>query len=524
MNNFQIHQMQIIKFLDDKLEKIESKTIFSLFGVILLGLIIRVYFTPWDLPTNSSDSFLLMIEGIAFSEGDFTYLSHRSLWPLFLSGFFSMFRFDDYFGYMTLVRIISISVSLATIPIIYLISKEFVKEKYAILATVLFTLESNLIENSIFGQTEPLFILFGLTSFYFIIQKNQKYQLLAFVFAGLAFDTRINGIVLILLLIFALTLKIKNHESSIKNLTFGIVLSLLIIIPIHIIEPILQDKPIFPFIGTVAVTILEEQEHYSTYQSSEDLSSDKIIFNAIKNEFSHIIRISIPYLIMFFPIGIIVSLRNINFKEKMLFLVIIISLIVAIPQYTVSNEFRNLFFLTPFLCIFSVIGIQKLTEKIEIKNLFLILLVGGLILLSANFLRERYDIDEGYFLEKDDFGKYIVNNYEGNISGNMRLEIIRNIPDLRLSSSHFNDKLAYFDPGITMDSIPQLMKYSKENMIDYLIIEEYIVQKHYPIFNEILINKNQYVYLEEVFDSNNLDYKKFKAKIFKINWDSYNER
>ncbi len=516
--------MQIIEFIDAKLEKIQTKIIFSLFGVILLGLVIRLYFTPWDLPTNSSDSFLLMIEGIAFSEGDFTYLSHRSLWPLFLSGFFSIFRFEDHFEYMTLVRIISISVSLATIPIIYLISKEFVKEKYALLATVLFTLESNLVENSIFGQTEPLFILFGLTSFYFILQKNQRYQLFAFIFAGLAFDIRINGIVLILLLIFAVTLKIKNQENSMKNLIFGIILFLLVIGPTHIIYPVLQDEPIFPFLETVAVTVLEEQKHYSTYETSADTSSGEIILNAIKNEFSHIIRISIPYLIIFFPIGVIVSLRNINFKEKMLFSVIIISLIVAIPQYTVSNEFRNLFFLTPFLCIFSVIGIQKLTERIEIKNIFLILLVGGLILLSANFLRERYDIDKEYFLEKDDFGKYIVNNYEGNISGNMRLEIIRNIPDLRLSSSHFNDKLAYFDPGITMDSIPQLMKYSKENMIDYLIVEEYIVQKHYPVFNEILMDKDQYMYLEEVFDSNKLDYKKFNAKIFKINWNLYNER
>ena len=516
--------MQIIKFLDDKLEKIQSKTIFSLFVIILLGLIIRVYFTPWDLPTNSSDAFILMIEGIAFSEGDFTYLSHRSLWPLFLSGFFSIFKFESYFEYMTLIRIISISVSLATIPIIYLISKEFVKKKYALIAAILFTLESNLIENSIFGQTEPLFILFGLASFYFIVQKNQRYQLLAFIFAGLAFDTRINGIVLIVLLLFALTLKIKNHESSMKKLVFGIALFLLIISPIHIIEPILHDKPIFPFIKTVTVTILEEQKHYSTYESSEDTSSSEIILNAIKNELSHIIRISIPYLIMFFPIGIIISLKNIDFKVKMLFSVSIISLILAIPQYTVSNEFRNLFFLIPFLCIFSVIGIQKLTEKIEIKNIFLILLVAGLILLSANFLKERYDIDKEYFLEKDDFGKYIVDNYEGNISGNIRLEIIRNMPDLKLSSSHFNHKLAYFDPGLTIDSIPQLMKYSKENMIDYLIIEEEVVQKHYPIFNEFLMNKDQHMYLEEVFDSNKLDYKKFNAKIFKINWELYNER
>ena len=113
--------MEIIEYVENKFEKIQSKTIFSLFAIIVLGFVIRIYFTPWDLPTNSSDSFILMIEGVAYSEGDFSYLSHRSFWPLFLSGFFSLFKFDDYFGYMTLVRIISISVSLATIHIVYLI-------------------------------------------------------------------------------------------------------------------------------------------------------------------------------------------------------------------------------------------------------------------------------------------------------------------------------------------------------------------------------------------------------------------
>jgi hypothetical protein len=515
--------VQIIQVIDNQLEKIQSKTIFSLIMIGVLGIIIRIYFTPWELPTASFDSFIFMIEGIAYSEGDFTYLNHRSLWPVFLSGFFLIFKFDNYFEYMTLVRILSISVSIITIPIVYLIAKEFVEKKYALIATVLFTLEVNLIENSIFGQTESLFILFGLVSFYFILQKNQRYQLLAFVFAGLAFDTRINGIVLILLLVFSMMIRIKNQNNSIKNLIFGITLFLLIIGPTHIIYPILQDEQIFPFLNTIAITIIEDKKHYSTYEKSTDSSPIEIIFNAIKNEFSHIFRISIPYLIIFSPIGIIVSLKNINFKEKMLFSVIIISLAVAIPQYTVSNEFRNLFFLLPFLCIFSVIGIQKFTDKIEIKNIFLILLVGGLILLSANFLRERYDVNEEYFLEKDDFGKYIVNNFEGNITGNMRLEIIRNMPNVIVTSSHFNEKLAFFDPGITMNSIPQLMKYSKENTINYLVIEEYAIQKHFPIFNKILADKNQYTYLEEIMDSKNLDYKKFKAKIFKINWELYNE-
>jgi len=148
--------------------------------------------------------------------------------------------------------------------------------------------------------------------------------------------------------------------------------------------------------------------------------------------------------------------------------------------------------------------------------------VAGLILLSANFLRDRSDIDQAYFIEKDDFGKYIANNLEGNIAGNMRLEITRNMPDLKLSSSHYNDKLAFFDPGVTINSISQLMEYCKENEIDYLVIENGIVQKRYPIFTEIIIQNNQYEFLEEKFNSDDMNYQKFKAEIFKINWEQYN--
>lgn len=516
--------MQLIEKIDEKIEKIQSKTILSLSVAILLGLAIRFYFTPWELPTNSFDSFILMIEGIAHSQGDFTELSHRSLWPLFLSGFFSIIPLENYFEYMTAVRIISISISIITIPIIYLISKEFVKEKYAILATFFFTLESNLIENSIFGQTEPLFILIGLLSFYFILQKNYRYYLLAFVFAGLAFDTRVNGIVLFLLIICALAFKIKSKKEFGKKILFGIIIFSIIIGPTHIIQPILQDEPIFPFIKTVSETISEDVKHYSVFESSEKRSPIEIIFNALKNEFLHIFRISIPFLIIFIPIGIIVSLKKFEYKEKILFSVVLISLLIAVFQYTVSNEFRNLFFLIPFFCIFSVIGIEKLTKKIELNNLFLILLLGGLILLSANFLNDRNNIDKEYFLEKDDFGKYIVNNYEGNITGNMRLEIIRNMHNLDTSAPHFeNDKIAFFDPGTTITSMLELMKYSNENKIEYLLIEENVEQKHFLIFKKILVDKDQYNYLEEKFDSNELDYKKFKAKIFKINWNMYNE-
>jgi len=513
--------MQLSEFIESKLEYLQSKPILTLSIVMLFGLSLRVYFTPWHLPTESFDAFIFMIEGVDYSKGDFSPLGHRFLWPMFLSVFFLIFRFDSYFEYMTLVRIISIVISTLSIPVLYLISKQFVGVKYAILATVFFAAEANLVENSIFGITEPMFILFGLLSFYFMIQKNERYFPFAFVFAGLAFDTRINGIVLILILIVLSIIKIKNQRTSIKTLSIGFLLLFIIVAPINLIYPVLEGNRALPYVGDAITTISKGQEYYSTGQLDVNPSSLDVIQNSIKNKIMNFFRMTIPYLIILFPYGMFISLKNINYEKKILFSVIVFSLIIAIPQHTISNEYRNLFFMIPFLCIFSAITFEKLAEKIELKNIFLVLLILGIILISTNFLRERYDIDEKYFIEKDNFGKYVASNLEGNITGNIRLEIIRNMVDLKTTSYFFNERLSVFDPGIPIDSVSKLMDYCIQNKIDYLIVEQNKIEKHFPIFNNIEFNEDNLPFLEKIYDTEKLDYKKLRVKIFKINYEQY---
>ena len=512
--------MQLTELIESKLEYLQSKPIFALSIVMLLGLSLRMYFTPWHLPTESFDAFIFMIEGTDYSRGDFSNLSHRFLWPMFLSMFFLIFRFDSYFEYMTLVRVISIVISTLSIPVLYLISKQFVGVKYAILATVFFAAEANLVENSIFGITEPLFILLGLVSFYFIVQKNERYFPFAFVFAGLAFDTRINGIVLILILIVLSIMKIKNKKISIKTFLVSFLILFVIVAPVNLIYPILEGKSVLPYVGDAITTVLKGQEYYSTSQLDVN-SSSNVLQNAIKNEIMNFFRITIPYLIILFPYGMIISLKNINYEKKMLFSVIILSLIIAIPQHTISNEYRNLFFIIPFLCIFSAITFEKLTEKIDLKNIFLILLILGLILISANFLRERYDIDKEYFIEKDSFGRHIASNLEGNITGNIRLEIIRNMDNLKSTTYYFNERLSVFDPGFPIDSLSKLMDYCIKNKIDYLVVEHNKIEKHFPVFINVEFNEDNLPFLEKIYDSEKLGYKKLRAEVFKINYDKY---
>ena len=71
--------MQIFQKFEEKLEKLYSAKIIALLSVIVMGLLLRIFFTPWDLLTNSSDAFVFMMEGIRYSNGDFENFNPRFL-------------------------------------------------------------------------------------------------------------------------------------------------------------------------------------------------------------------------------------------------------------------------------------------------------------------------------------------------------------------------------------------------------------------------------------------------------------
>ena len=158
---------------------------------------------------------------------------------------------------------------------------------------------------------------------------------------------------------------------------------------------------------------------------------------------------------------------------------------------------------------------------VEIKNILLILIVMGLVLLSYNFLRERYDVDQQLIIEKDNLGKYISKNFQGKITGHLLLEIIRNTPDIKSGPYFSNQQISISNPDIRMNTITKLMDFSFQNNIDFLVMEDYPDDKHFPIFSEIFYNEKNFSYLEKVFDSDNHGYKKLRVKIFKINYDAY---
>ena len=222
-------------------------------------------------------------------------------------------------------------------------------------------------------------------------------------------------------------MKIRPKQKLVFYLSTGIIIFLITSIP-HIMIPLEEGN--LPFITNIedVVNVVSEGKQFRWNELIPNPTPINIIKNALTTEFLHVFRISVPYLAIFVPFGIIMALRNFDLQKKVLFAAIIISLIIAIPQYTISTEYRNLFFITALFSILAAIGVQSITNNIKLKNIFLILLVAGLLLVSYNFLRERYEIDYELVSEKEIFGKYVVNNYQGAIMGDMKLDTKLQMP------------------------------------------------------------------------------------------------
>ena len=107
-----------------RLNELESKryTAFFLGLIIILGLVLRFYYFPYDVPlsldTLSYFSYAFEISQTGKFPIDFALINNG--WPTFLSIFFSLFKFENFIDYMELERGVSILISVMVSSIIVL--------------------------------------------------------------------------------------------------------------------------------------------------------------------------------------------------------------------------------------------------------------------------------------------------------------------------------------------------------------------------------------------------------------------
>ena len=165
-------QISIIEKFEEKLSFFTNNILFSLIIIGVIGLSIRILFLDIQIPINS-DNYLFFRIAMDQSIGHPSHVIGNDGWPYFLSLFFKIIPSNNFMDYMALQKFLTIGISVLTIVPIYFFSKQFVGKKFAILSSAIFVFEPRIAQNSLFGITEPLYIMAITISLALIFNANE---------------------------------------------------------------------------------------------------------------------------------------------------------------------------------------------------------------------------------------------------------------------------------------------------------------------------------------------------------------
>ena len=151
----------------------KKKIISVLIIISIISLGFKLSVVDFSIPVNS-DNLDYTLFAIAHTNGDYSQSIHRGMgWSLFVSMFFNFINSDNFFDYSNTIRILSMSIGLLSIPVMYLIGRKFFDHRYSLVLASFFAFEPHLNYNSTLGLTEPLFILAIISAFYFILNQTK---------------------------------------------------------------------------------------------------------------------------------------------------------------------------------------------------------------------------------------------------------------------------------------------------------------------------------------------------------------
>ena len=543
--------------METKLQLSRSNVVLYLILIVIISLGLKLYLVDFSLPVNS-DNLSYVLNGIAHSNGDFDHSPSRSIgWSLFLSPFFSLMNSNDFLDYSNVAKIISIGVSTTTIFLIYKVGRKFFDERYSLVAACLFAFLPQLNYNSVMALSEPLFIFSILASFYFLLNDKSKFIIPALAFVGFSYWIRLNGIIFFLIISLIYILTFKKSRIFLRNYGIGLVIFLIIISPI-----LLQKYEQFgdPFYSSYQDKMFSNnyEELISNLSSNTEASASSYIenngildfmytffFSGIFNSMIMLSILSFPYIFILFPFGILFSFRAFDQKSqytKANWIFILSSILFMSFILSVVPEKRFLLFLMPFLVLFSVIPIHRVTEyglstfslSRNQKNAFLVIVIIIVIILSGLFTLRYEKLDPVLENEKMDFAKYALENLHGNtlrdfgggtdyINSVILLDY-NNFQDFKISSladDTERSKLAYQEIGVSASNIEDLILKGEPLNLNYLISNQHDTF-YYPFVDQVYHNEEQYPYLIKIFDSHEYGYEKLKIKVFEIDYEKFN--
>lgn len=515
----------------------------------------------FSLPVNA-DNFGYTLTAIQYSHGEFFVEPKKdSGWPLFIAPFILLIDSDNFIDYSSLVRLLSLSLSTFTIFPMYLLGRRFFNEKYSLIVAALFAFEPHLNFNSGQGLSEPLYVLVYVVSLYFILNKNQKYIYLSFIFAAILSYIRFEGAIMLVILSIIYFVNFRKSPNLIKNYCICVVIFFIVISPWLTQRYIQYHNPFYVWYNTTLFSESYSKLYTSPtngtamdYLKNYGVASfiHRFILTGSYNLLKGLTSASFPYLFILIPFGTIFSLRAFDQNPlyiKANWILILTMLAVLVVIFSTVPDKRFLSALFPFLIIFSAIPIQRVTEyglstfsfSYRKKQIFLIIVIFITIILSAAFTHGvgkygfgKPDTEKEH--EKLAYAMYAVHHFDGRmLDGDGTMEYVANI-EINEEPGGFkayksNRGVAYPDtytPGhltsIRIDgkTLEELISDGEKHGVRYIAINGEGAY-FFPFLLDVYNNEKQYPYMVKIFDSTEAGYKKIKIKVFEIDYKKFRE-
>jgi asparagine N-glycosylation enzyme membrane subunit Stt3 len=281
--------------------RLTKKDVFLLISVITTGLLVRFYYFPYDIPItlDAFSYFLYAMDTMVSGQLPTKYTMPNNGWPLFLSIFFSIFRFENFLDYVTLQRVLTVIFSVLTAIPTYLLCKKFFNQNLAFLGALLVVLTPRIVQNSLGGTTDPFYIFLTTTAVFLFLSKKKIWIYTSFFILALSSLVRYEG--LLLLIPFSILFIVRFKAESKIVLRYLMVLGIFTITLLPVaylrIEATGQDGLLSHVFGgaRVAVTegsFLKESDTKFVFQDG--------IFGLIK----YVSVVLFPLFFIFIPYGL----------------------------------------------------------------------------------------------------------------------------------------------------------------------------------------------------------------------------
>ena len=521
---------------------IESKPkIFSRNAIICLGIIalsgffIRFFYFPEGIPITLDGALYFWYANDLSISGTFPDNVNfpNNGWPTFLSVFFYFFNSENFLDYMTLQRYVTIIISVATIIPVFILCRKFCGNELSLLGASLFVFQPRIIENSLLGVTEPLFILLELTCLVLFLQNDLKFKYLSFVFLALACLVRYEGVVLIIPLSILFLRINKIDKKNILRYFIAISIFLLVLLPM-----------IFVRMDTMGYDGVTSHSIAAVSTIGKDSTTYLGIISSIKS----VALAVFPIFFVLLPLGFFGFFRKRNFdKYVILSFLVFLSLPVIYAAIREVSDPRYFLSLFPILSLFSIYTVKEIISRFD--NDKLILIIGVIAVLSLSIVYLDYTkLDHQHELEAYQLGlevhkrTSVINTYPPEISyvhnkdgvfwnigtfpilqaeTEPKVKSIRTFDyDTCLKERELDKGSAYLSGCIKYEyiSLNEFINNGKKHGLTHIVADK---NPNRPEFlKDVFRYEEKFPYLIKIYDSSEHGYE-YHLKIFTIDYEKF---